>query len=97
MLSIHVDRTSEIEDSHEFNEILSATSIDELNITYSPMNEQHDLLEELLGVSLARADGASGSTGMAPCGVRCGDTRVGVDSCRLPHLGICLSPPFIFH
>ena len=40
-----------IEDNHEFNEILSNRSFDELDITYSQMNEQHDVSEELLGIA----------------------------------------------
>ena len=51
-----IDCTSEIKDNHEFNDILSNTNFDELDITYSPMNEQHDVSEELLGVVSAPAN-----------------------------------------
>ena len=46
----------------------------ELDIVYSLMNEQHDLSEELLNVASVSADDATGTTGIAPHDVRCGDT-----------------------
>ena len=71
MLSIH--STSEIEDNHIFDEIVSNMNFNELDIVYSPMKEQHDVSEEeLLGVASAPADDATGTTGMAPRDVRCG-------------------------
>ena len=51
MLSI--DSTSEIKENYEFDEILSTTNLDELDIRYSSMNELHDVLEGMLGVALA--------------------------------------------
>ena len=44
---------SEIEDNHEFYEILISKNFDEIDIRYSSMKEQHDLREELLGVASA--------------------------------------------
>ena len=41
----------EIEENHEFNEILGNTNFDELDITYSLMSEQLDVSEELLGIA----------------------------------------------
>ena len=80
--TLSVDSTSEIKDNHKFNEILSNMNFDELDIMYLPMNEQHDVSEELTGIALAPADDATSTTGMAPCDGRCGDTCVGLDLCH---------------
>ena len=73
---------SEIVNKHEFYEILINTNSNELDITYSLINEQHDVLEELLGVSSVPADDATGMMKTAPGDAKCGNTRVGLDSCH---------------
>ena len=40
-------------------------NFDKLDNTYSPMNEQHDVSEELLGIALAPMDDATSMMGMA--------------------------------
>ena len=61
------DSTSEVKNNHEFDKILN-----------SLMNE-HDVLEATLDAT--RLD-ATGTTGMEPRDGRCGDMRVGLDSCH---------------
>ena len=92
---------SEIEINHAIDKILGNTNFDELDITYLPMNEQHEVSEELLGFTLAPADDATGTRRMAPHDDatatmrtaprdgRCGDMYVGLDS----YQGSSLSPP----
>ena len=92
---LSIDSTSEIEDNHKFTEILSITNFDELDITYSPMNEQHDVLEELLGVTSAPADDATGTTGMVLHDGRYGDTCVGLNSCYFTTLAFVRELVFI--
>ena len=48
------------------------------------MNEQHEVLDELLGIASAPAADATGTMGMVPHDGRCEDTRVGLDSCHFP-------------
>ena len=83
---------SEIEHNHKLDEILSNTNFDKLNNMYSPMNEQHDVSEELLGVTSVSSDDATGTMEIARRGGRCGNTCVGLDLCIFPHPGICLRP-----
>ena len=80
--ALSINSTSEIEDIHEFDEILCNTNFDELDIMNSLINGQLDVSEELLGVTSAFADGATGMTGIAPHDRRCVDTRVGLDPCH---------------
>ena len=57
---------SQINENQEFAKILSNMNFDELNITYSFLNDQQDGTKELLGVDSAPADDLTGTTGMAP-------------------------------
>ena len=77
---------SEIKNNHKIDEILRNTNFDELGIMYLPMNEQHNV-SEVLGVVSAPADDATGTMGMAPGDVRCGNMGVGLDLCHfvMPH------------
>ena len=66
----------EIKGNYEFNEILSDTNFNEFDITYLPMNGHHDVWEELLGVTLAPVDDATGTMGMASLASYPGPTRL---------------------
>ena len=69
------------------------------------MNEQHDVSKELLGITLAPADDATGTVRMAPRDGRCGDMSVGLDLCQgsspstpiLQHLAFVRDPVFIIY
>ena len=49
---------------------------------YLVMNKQQDLSKELLGIILASADDAIGTSGVAPQDGRCGELCMGLDSCQ---------------
>ena len=91
--ALSISSMLEIEDNHEFEKILGNTNLDELNITYSLMTEQHDVSKELLSVASAPTDNANGIMGMVLCDGRCGDTRVGLDSCQGSFERSSHSPP----
>ena len=80
----------EIEDNDKFDEILINAIFTELDITYSPMNEQYETSKELLGVASALADNANGTTGMAHCDVRCRGY-----ACGTGLMPICPAPAFV--
>ena len=90
MLSIN--STSEIEDNHKFDEILTNTNFNVFDITYSPMNDQHNESVELSGTASAPADDATGMMGMAPRDGRCGNMHVGLDSCHFAMPWHCSRP-----
>ena len=62
----------------EFDQILQHADPDELDIAYSPMEEQ-DMSKELLGVVSAPANDTQSTSGMAPRDGVCGELRSGVD------------------
>ena len=71
--------TASIEDSTELDEILMNTDLD--RISYSPMEEQHDESEELLGVVTGPANDTNAST--SDMALRDGayrELRTGLDS-----------------
>ena len=80
----------EIEHNNKFDEILITANFTELDITYSPMNEQHEASEELLGVASALADDSTGMTGMARCDVRCQGY-----ACGTGLMPFCPAPAFV--
>ena len=81
---VYIDCLPEIEDNHELDETLSNTNFNELDITYAPKNEQHDVSKELFGVVSAPVDDATHwHDGDSTRNGRCGDTCVGLDSCHL--------------
>ena len=55
----------------------------EFDKMYSPMNGNHDVSKEQLGISLAPSNDATGITGMSLRDGKCGAPRVGVDSYHL--------------
>ena len=77
-----------MDDNQEFNKILGNMNLDELNITYLSMNNQHDRMEKVSGDNLALIDNATGMTGKEPRDGRCRNSGVVLDSCTGP-----FSPP----
>ena len=69
-----------IKDLAKLDEILPQTNLDDLS--YLPMEEQHDEAEELLGVTTGPANDANllSTSETALCDGACGDTRLGLDS-----------------
>ena len=84
---------AEISDNAEFDEMLNTINFDDLDISYSPMNEESPrdkgLTDELLGVVPAQTIDANSTSGLAPHDRVCGQTRTGLDPCQ----GSSPSPP----
>ena len=70
---------SEIEDNNKFNNIF---------VTYSPTNEQHDVSKELLGITSVFIVDATGTTWMAIMG------GVGI-ACGTGLVLLCHTPAFV--
>ena len=82
---------SEVKDPAEFDELLANVNFDEIDIAYSPMddndhNTNHET-EELLGVATAPANDATGTQGMATQEGVCGATQERV--CGATQEGVC--------
>ena len=77
---------SEIPENTEFHEMLGSINFDDLDISYSPMNEESPkdkhVTEELLGVVPAPTIDAPSTSGLAPRDRVCGQTRTGLDPCQ---------------
>ena len=84
---------SEITENQEFDEMLRSINFDDLDISYSPMNEEspkdRELTEEFLGVVPAPTVDAPSTSGLAPRDRVCGQTHSGLDPCQ----GSSPSPP----
>ena len=72
-----------INDSTELDEILKDADLGDIDdISYAPMEKQHDGSEELLGVTTGPVKNTGNTSEMALCDGGCEELRAGLDSCQ---------------